>query len=174
MLAFLESGGAPSLLDTLGVSPPVVLVQIGIFVTTFLVLSNGLFGRVLHRLQAREEEMLSARKAVDRDQAEVAALTKDYEARLAKVDRDAYDRAQALLKGALASANATVAAAQAQARKEVDEALTGIAAEKQRARAKLREELTRLTLAVVEKVLETRLDPVAHGAVVRKFVGGGT
>ncbi len=172
--ALLASGDAPSLLDTLGVSPPVVLVQIGIFVTTFLVLSRGLFGRVLHRLQAREEEILAAQKAVEKDRAELTAIAKQYQERLAKIDRAAYEQAQALLKVALASAASTVAQAQAQARKEVEEALAGIAAEKRQAREKLREDVTRLTLEVVEKVLETRLDPAVHGGVVRKFVSERT
>lgn len=174
LFALLASGDAPGLLDTLGVSPPVVVVQIVIFVTTFLVLSNGLFGRVLKRIQEREEEVHKGQAAVDHDRAALAASVKDYEERIAKIDRSAYDQANGLIRDAMGSAAATVAEAQAQARKEIEAALAGVAAEKRAARDRLREDVTRLTLDVVEKVLETKLDPAVHGAEVRKFVSGRT
>jgi F-type H+-transporting ATPase subunit b len=168
--ALLASGDAPSLLDTLGVSIPVVVLQIVIFVTTFLVLSNGMFTRVLRRMQEREEEVRTAQAAVDHDRAELAKVGQEYQDQIAKIDRSAYEQAQGRVREAMASAATTVAQAQEQAKKEVDIALAGVAAEKSQARAALREDVTRLTLEVVEKVLETKLDPAVHGGVVRKFV----
>jgi F-type H+-transporting ATPase subunit b len=172
--ALLASGDAPSLLDTLGVSIPVVVLQIVIFVTTFVVLSNGLFGRVLRRMQERETEMRTAQAAVDRDRAELAKVGGEYQDQLAKIDRSAYEGAQALIKAAMATAATTVAEAQERAKAEVQAALAVVAAEKGKAREKLREDVTRLTLEVVEKVLETKLDPAVHGGVVRKFVSERT
>lgn len=169
MVTLLAAGGG-GLLDTLGVSPPVVLVQLVIFVTTFVVLSNGLFGRVLRRMQEREEEVRRGRASVDRDRQELAQAARDYEGRLAKIDQSAYEQAQGLIKEAMASSASTVAAAQEQARREVETALAGVAAETRTARDRLREDVTRLTLEAVEKVLETRLDPAVHGAEVRRFV----
>jgi F-type H+-transporting ATPase subunit b len=174
MLSLLASGDAPSLLDTLGVSIPVVVLQICVFVTTFLVLSNGMFSRVLRRMQEREEEMRKAQAGVEHDRAELSKASHDYQDQLAKIDRSAYDQAQGLIKEAMASAAATVAQAQERAKQEVESALAGVAAEKGQAREKLREDVTRLTLDVVEKVLETKLDPAVHGGVVRKFVSERT
>jgi len=174
MLFSLLAAGGGGLLDTLGVSPPVVLVQIVIFATTFVVLSNGLFGRVLRRMREREEEIRKAQAVVDRDRAELARAAQEYQERLAKIDRSAYERAQGLLREAVASAAATVAEAQARAKKEVEEALAAVAAEKRAARERIREDVTRLTLEVVEKVLETPMDPAVHGAAVRKFVSERT
>ena len=172
--ALLASGDAPSLLDTLGVSIPVVVLQIVIFVTTFVVLSNGLFGRVLRRMQERETEIRTAQAAVDRDRAELAKAGHEYQDQLAKIDRSAYEGAQALIKTAMAGAAATVAEAQERAKLEVQSALAVVASEKGKAREKVREDVTRLTLEVVEKVLETKLDPAEHGGVVRKFVSERT
>ena len=53
-------------------------------------------------------------------------------------------------------------------------AMAVVATEKGKAREQLREDVTRLTLEVVEKVLETKLDPAVHGGVVRKFVSERT
>jgi F-type H+-transporting ATPase subunit b len=169
MLTLLAAGGG-GLLDTLGVSPPVVLVQIAIFVTTFIVLKDGLFGRVLRRMQAREAEIHESQKRIEKDRTELKARLKEYEERIAKIDRAAYDMAQAIVKDALAAAAATVGEAQDRARKDVEAALAVLGSEKRSAREKLREDVTRLTLEVVEKVLETKLDPSTHGAAVRSFV----
>jgi F0F1-type ATP synthase membrane subunit b/b' len=169
MLTLLAAGGG-GLLDTLGVSPPVVLVQIAIFVTTFIVLKDGLFGRVLRRMQAREAEIHESQKRIEKDRTELKARLKEYEEQIAKIDRAAYDMAQAAVKDALAAAAAMVADAQNRAKKDVEEALAIVSSEKRAAREKLREDVTRLTLEVVEKVLETKLDPSTHGAAVRSFV----
>ena len=174
MLSLLASGDAPSLLDTLGVSIPVVVLQIFIFVTTFVVLSNGLFGRVLRRMRDREEEIRKAQATVDHDRAELAKASHEYQDQLAKIDRSAYESGQSLIKAAMASAATTVAEAQERAKLEVQSAMAVVASEKSKAREKVREDVTRLTLEVVEKVLETKLDPAVHGGVVRKFVSERT
>ncbi len=171
VLALLESG-QKGLLDTLGINFWVLGTQVVVFATTFLVLSNLLFKRVLHGMQEREEEVRKGRESIARERVELEKLAKEYEAHLSRIDREAYEKAQAVLKEALAAAASTVAQAQARARGEVEQALQEIAAEKQAARSKLREDVTRLTLEVAEKALETRLDPATHGALVRKFVSG--
>ncbi len=171
VLALLESG-QKGLLESLGINLWVLGTQVVVFVTTFLVLSNLLFKRVLSGMQAREEEIRKAREAIDRERAELRKLAKEYEDHLARIDREAYEKAQSLLKEALAAAASSVAQAQAKAREEVSRAVAEIEAEKKAARAQVREDVTRLTLEVVEKALDTRLDPATHGELVRKFVSG--
>jgi len=171
VLALLESG-QKGLLESLGINLWVVGTQVVIFVITFLVLSNLLFKRVLGGMQEREEEVRKARESIEKERAELSKLAKEYEAHLARIDREAYEKAQALLKEALAAAASTVAQAQARSREEVARAVDEITVEKRAARAKIREDVTRLTLEVVEKALDTRLDPATHGDLVRKFVAG--
>ena len=169
VLALLESG-QKGLLETLGINVWVLGTQVVIFVFTFLVLSNLLFKRVLRGMQEREEEVRKGRDVVDRERAELAKLTKEYEAHIARIDREAYEKSQALVTEALKAAAGTVASAQSRARDEVQRAVQEISAEKKAARARVREDVTRLALQVVEKALDTRLDAGTHGALVRKFV----
>ena len=165
--ALLAAGG---LLENLGINPLVLLVQVVIFVTTFFILSKLLFGRVVSNMLQREGEMKQAKEAVERDRAESARMKKEYEDRLAEADRETYGQMQESLKRALAAASDTVAKAQAQAREETDKALAEIREEKREAKSQLREAVTRLTLNVAEKILETKLDTKHHGDIVRKFV----
>lgn len=166
----LASGGG--LLDDLGVNLVVVATQVVIFVITFLLLGRILFGRALGHLQQRETEIKKAHDAIQHDRAEIERMTREYEAHLAKVDKEGYDKTQEILKEALAAAQASVAKAQADAKAETERASAEIGREKRESLAQLRSEVTRLTLEVAEKVLEVKLDPATHGAQVQKFIQG--
>jgi len=167
METFLASGG---LLEDLGINLLVLGTQVVVFVFTFIVLSRLLFGRILGHMTRREEEVRSRQEAVERDLAEVAVLAKDYEARKARIDSEADKMKNDLVRKAIAECASEVAQAQAEAQEEVRKGRDAIAAEKREALAGLRVEVERLTFAVAEKVMESRIDPAVHGPVVRKFL----
>jgi F-type H+-transporting ATPase subunit b len=158
------------ILKALGINPAVLGTQVVIFVVTFLLLSRVLFERALGHLQQREDEIKKAQDAIRHDQADVERMAKEYEAHIAKVDKEGYDRTQEILKQALAAAQASVARAQADARAESERAVAEIAREKKDSLAKLRADVTKLTLDVAEKVMDTKLDPGVHGSAVQKYI----
>src|SRR5258705_8568126 len=160
---------ASGLLDDLGINFKVVAAQVVIFVVTFVLLSRILFGRALGHMQQREQEIKKAHDAIQHDRAEVERMTREDEAHLAKVDKEGYDKTQEILKEAMASSQAAVAKAQADAKAETEKAAAEIASEKRQSLAQLRAEVTRLTLEVAEKVMDTKLDAATHGATVQKF-----
>ena len=164
--ALLASGG---LLQDLGINPVVLATQVVIFVITFVLLSRILFGRALGHMQQREDEIKKAHDAIQHERVEVERMTKEYEAHLAKVDKEGYDKTQALLKDALAAAQATIGKAQADAKAESERALAEIGREKKTSLVQLRSDVTRLTLEVAEKVMDTRLDAGAQ-AVIQKYI----
>src|SRR5258708_29118019 len=164
--ALLASGG---LLQDLGINPVVLATQVVIFVITFLLLSRILFGRALGFMQQREEEIKKAHDAIRHDRAEVERMSREDEAHLAKVDKEGYDKTQALLKDALAAAQASIAQAQADAKAESERAVAEIAREKKASLVQLRSDVTRLTLDVAEKVMDTKLDAGAQTAV-QKYI----
>lgn len=162
----LASGG---LLEQLGINPVVVATQVVIFVITFLLLSRILFGRALGFMQQREDEIKKAQDAIKHDKAEVERMTKEYEAHIAKVDKEGYDKTQALLKEALATAQGTVAKAQTDAKAQVEKALAEIGQSKKDSMVQLRSQVAKLTVDVVEKVLDTKLDAGAQAAA-QKYI----
>jgi len=145
-----------------------------IFSTTFLVLSRLLFGKALGYIRKREEEVSASHEAIRRDRTEVERLTREYQAHLAKVDKEAYDRTQEILKDALAQASALVGKAQADAQSQIERAQSEVAREKAEGLGRLRAEVARLAQSVAEKVLETSIDPSAAGAAVQKAVSERT
>jgi F-type H+-transporting ATPase subunit b len=163
----LASGG---LLDGLGINLKVVAVQVVVFSATFVILSRTLFGRALQNMQRREEELRKAKEEIERDRAQTARLAREIEDRLRSADQEGYAQAQAILKEALATAASLTAKAQSDAKAEVDRAKAEIEAEKRAALAGLQGQAGRLALEAAEKVLETRLDPSAHGALVESYL----
>ena len=166
-----EQASDGGLLESLGINLKVLAVQVVIFSITFVALSRILFGKALGFMRKREEEVQASHEAIGRDRAEVARLSRDYEAHIAQVEKAAYEKTQEILKEALAAAGATIARAQADAKAEVGRALVEISREKKEGLARLRAEVARLTQGVAEKVMDTPVDPAAAAAAVQKLVG---
>src|SRR5882672_5549437 len=158
------------ILKALGINPVVLGTQIVIFVITFTLLSRILFGRALTFMQQREEEITKAQALIRQDRAEVERMTKEYEANLAKVDKEGYDKTQAILKEAIEASQAQVGKAQTDARAETQARLAEIEKEKKDPLVGLRADVVRLSLEVAGKVMDTRLDPGVHGPAVQKFI----
>lgn len=166
-----EQASGGGLLENLGINLKVLATQVVIFSITFVVLSRTLFGKALGFMKKREEEVKASQEAIAGDRAEVAKLTRDYQAHLAQAEKAAYDKTQEILKEAIAAAAATVAKAQADGKAQVQAALAEIAREKQQASAQLRNEVSRLTTTLAQKVLETPVDAGAAAAAVQKAFG---
>lgn len=142
------------LLDDLGINPTVIGIQAAIFITTFVVLSRLLFGRVLGFMQRREEEQAGLAEKVRRQQEEAKRLQVEVEARLAQAEKEAYARLQDVLKEAIDAKGKKVAEAQRKSRGEIDAARTAIAEEKSRAMERLKVEVERLAREAADRILE--------------------
>jgi F-type H+-transporting ATPase subunit b len=154
------------LLKDLGVNLWVVGIQVVVFVTTFLLLSRLLFGRVLAHLQQREHDQAALAERIRKSQEDAAKAAKEYEAKIAAVEKEAYARLQEILKDALDAKAKIVADAQKQAKAEIDSARASIAQEKQKAMAQLRSEVARLARDAAQRILDEPVDE----ATVRRIV----
>ena len=162
MLLLAEGG----LLEGLGINLWVLGIQVAIFVTTFFILTNTLFKRILTFMQDREKEQAGSAERVKKNREELAKVTAEYEERIAKVEKEAYAKLQAVLKDALEAKNRVIAEAQAKAKAEADAAKAAIIAEKTQAMSALHAEVSRLAKAAAERILEEPVDD----AVVKRVV----
>ncbi len=150
MSGLLLSGG---ILQDLGIQVPVLLVQMSVFVVTFIVLRRLLFARMLEFMTAREAEIEKAVQAIRHDRAELERLTRDYEQHVARIEKEAYDRMQAVLKEGLEARSRISAQAQQAAAAEVKAALAAIAQEKERALETLKKDVPAIARQAVERVI---------------------
>jgi F-type H+-transporting ATPase subunit b len=156
------------ILSDLGINPKVLAVQAFIFIVTFVVLKNLLFGRVMAHMKSREEEVKKQVDTIAHERAELGKLEKEYAAAIARIEKEAYDRLQAVLKEGMDARGKIVADAQKQASDEVKSALAAIAREKESALAALQDQVAALSRDSAQKVIEVPVDASAVDAAVRK------
>jgi len=155
----LSAGMLDDLLRDLGINPLVLLVQAVIFITTFLVLRRLLFGRMMKFMTSREAEVERALEAIRRDRAELEKHAAEYEAHIARIEKEAYDRMQAVFKEGLEAKGRISALAQQAASAEVKSALESIGREKRAALAALQKEVQAISRQAVERVIGVPVDP---------------
>src|SRR5262249_28402724 len=97
-------------------------------------------------------------------------MTKEYQAHIAKVNKEGYDKTQEMLKEALAQARAAVDKASTEAKAQTEKAIADINREKKDTLVQLRGDVVRLTLDVAEQAMDTKLDPAVQGQAIQKFI----
>jgi F-type H+-transporting ATPase subunit b len=146
----LAEGG---ILFDLGINPKVVAVQIVIFLTTFFILRRLLFVPVMKFMTEREAEAERAAEKIRFERAEGDRLAKEYELHLARIDKEAWDRLQAILKEAIEARGRMAAEAQQRAAQETRAALEVISKERTAALAALKKDIPAMSRQAVERVL---------------------
>lgn len=140
------------------------------FLTVIWVLKAFVWKGVLGAIDERREAIRRQFDEIDRKQAELASMTKDYEERLRRIDEEARERMnKAIDEGRRISADLTE-----KARKDADahleRAQATIRIETDKARIELRDEIVTLAITAAERLLKQRLDDEGHRTMVRAFV----
>ena len=149
---------AEGLLTDLGINLKILLVQAIIFSLTFAILRRLLFARMLGFMTSREAEIEKSVQAIRHDRAELEKFTKEYEAHIARIEKEAYDRMQAVLKEGLEARSRISAQAQQQAAAEVKAALAAIAQEKEKGLVALRKDVSAIARQAAERVIGVPLE----------------
>jgi F-type H+-transporting ATPase subunit b len=152
MAALLLAAEGGILFD-LGINPKVVAVQIVIFLATFFILRRLLFVPVMKFMTDREAEAARAAEKIRHERLEGERLAKEYEAHLARIDKEAWDRLQGVLKEALEARARMAAEAQQRTSQETKAALAVIARERDAALETLRKDVPAMSRQAVERVL---------------------
>jgi F-type H+-transporting ATPase subunit b len=147
-----------NILSDLGINGMVLGVQACIFIVTFAILRRLLFARMLGFMTSREAEMEKSVQAIRHDRAELEKVAKEYEAHIARIEKEAYDRMQSVLKEGLEAKSRISSQAQQQAAVEVKAALAAIAQEKDKALVVLRGDVPAIARQALERVIGVPLE----------------
>ena len=147
-----------NILSDLGINGMVLLVQACIFIVTFAILRRLLFARMLGFMTSREAEMEKSVQAIRHDRAELEKFAKEYEAHIARIEKEAYDRMQAVLKEGLEAKGRISAQAQQQAAAEVKAAVAAIRQEKEKALVALQKDVPAIARQALERVIGVPLE----------------
>jgi F-type H+-transporting ATPase subunit b len=147
-----------------------LLVQVVNFVILLLILQRLFYKPFLAKM---EERTLAIRTALEQAQAAQAAAARqqeDNEARLRAAHAEAAAIREQALREAAEESRKHIEAAQAQARKLVDDTKSQLDGEIRRAREELRREVSDLAIAAAEKLVRRTLREEDHRRIVAEAI----
>jgi len=165
-LAAEEHGGGGGLISV----DKSLIVQIVNFLILLLILQRLLYKPFLAKMQERTSTIQKALDEAKAARAEAARQQEENEARLRSAYAEAAAVREAALKEAAEESRRHIAAAQAQARKMVEDTKSQLDAEVRRAREELRREVGDLAVAVAEKLVHKSLREDDHRRIVAEAI----
>ena len=165
-LAAEEHGGGGGLISV----DKSLIVQIVNFLILLFILQRLLYKPFLAKMQERTSTIQKALDEAKAARAEAARQQEENEARLRAAYAEAAAVRDAALKEAAEESRKHIAAAQAQARKMVEDTKSQLDAEVRRAREELRREVSDLAVAVAEKLVHKSLREDDHRRIVAEAI----
>jgi F-type H+-transporting ATPase subunit b len=165
-LAAEEHGGGGGLISI----DKSLIVQVINFLILLVILQRLLYKPFLAKMQERTATIEKALEEAKAARAEAARQQEQNETRLRAAYAEAAAVREAALKEAGEEARKHIAAAQAQARKMVEDAKSQLDAEVRRAREELRREVGDLAVAVAEKLVHRSLREEDHRRIVTEAI----
>ena len=149
-----------------------LIVQVVNFLVLLFILQRLLYKPFLAKMEERTAIIKKSLEEAQAARAEAARQQEENEARLRAAYAEAAAVREQALKEAAEESRKHIAAAQAQARKLVDDTKTQLDTEVRRARDELRREVSDLAVAVAEKLVHKTLREDDHRRIVAEAIAG--
>lgn len=153
---------------------PTMTAQIITVIVAFLIvvwiLKALAWKPILLMLDERRERIARSFDEIDRKTADAAALAKEYEERLRRIDDEARDRQNRAIDEGRRTATAIIEKARGEAEEIISKARANLDMEMEKARLQLRTEAVELSLAATGKLLAANMDDERQRQLAREFV----
>lgn len=170
LMAADPHGGGGGVLEQLGVTPEIILIQAVGFLVLLWLMIRYFWKPIQQMLEARRQDINATYDKIEADRRAMEQLRAEYEQRLAQIEAEARERIQQavgeaqqlreqILQDARRQAQEILARAQEQARLEGEKLLT-----------ELQTYVADMTLALAERVLGESLDDERHRRLIREFI----
>ena len=134
------------------------------------ILKRYVWGPFLALLDERREKIASEFDRIESLRAEAERLRADYESRLQKIEQEARERIQEAVAEGRRVAQEMRDQARAEARAITKRAKENVQLEIEKARIQLKEDMIRLTLEALEKVLRESVSREQHDRLIAYFM----
>lgn len=166
-----------AILHEIGIRWQIVLIQLTGFLITFLILKKLLFERVLAHLAARQAEEERRRHDIEAARKELESAEAKLRARLAELEKQAYEQTQAEVRAGLKRKADLLQEAQDRAQADLSRVRAEVAAERRGALARIERDIRELALFTAGQALGKRLEggkyaEAAARAVASSMHGG--
>jgi F-type H+-transporting ATPase subunit b len=156
------------IIEALGIRFPLVIAHIIAFLAVMAVFKLFLFDPVRAHMHDREKRIADDRRAAIAAEAEVSGKQQALTERRAEIQREAYERTQALVREGVGKKNEVLVAAREQAYGTIDRARNQVSQERSVALAKLEDDMVSLGLEVITQVTAADFDAKACENAVRE------
>lgn len=140
------------LIESLGLQPIVVLINVAFFLAVYIVMKGAFFGRVTAVLEERKREFDAGRADIDSRLKASEELAARYGVKFAEVEKVAYRRHQEVIKEANIQRGGIVASAHDGAEQYLKATRVEIVKEKERAIGEMRSYVPALTADIAAKL----------------------
>ena len=138
-----------------------VLVQLLAFLIVFFTLKKFAWKPLQAIMQSRRERFESEWSGIEKSKKDVAALEKDYQTHLQKIEEEARAKMQEAIQEGRRLAREIQEKARQESQTSFEKAKVNIELEVQKTRLTLRQEIADLSIRVAEKILTEKMD-TAH------------
>jgi F-type H+-transporting ATPase subunit b len=148
-----------------------VFVQLVAFLIVFGVLKKFAWKPLLAIIQSRRERFESEWGGIEKTKQEVAALQKDYQAHLQKIEEEARAKMQEAILEGRRLAREIQEKARLESQASFEKAKANIELEVQKAKISLRDEVANLSIRVAEKILTEKMDSASQEKKALEILG---
>ena len=141
---------------------PEVFVQLVAFLIVFGVLKKFAWKPLLSIIRSRRERFESEWGGIEKTKQDIAALQKDYQSHLQKIEEEARAKMQEAILEGRRLAREIQEKARLESQSSFEKAKANIELEVQKAKHALREEVAALSIRVAEKILTEKMDGAAQ------------
>ena len=163
-------GGGGGILQSLGIEPRAIVVQISGFILLFLILRKFLFGPLQGAMATRREEVANTYTRLEEQQNALARRQGDLERQIAEIEAERRDRIQQAASEGQALRDQIVSEAQQQASHIIEQGRQMIRSEQEKAVATLRGEMADVAIRAAERLLEENMNEERHRRLVSDFI----
>lgn len=135
-----------------------VVVQLVAFLIVFLTLKKFAWKPLLSIIQSRRERFESEWGDIEKTKQDLAALKKDYQEHLQKIEEEARAKMQEAIQEGRRLAREIQEKARLESQTSFDKAKMSLDLEVEKARVTLRQEIAGLSIRVAEKILMEKMD----------------
>ena len=147
-----------------------ILTQLIAFLIFLWVMKRYAWKPILRLLDDRRRKIAEEFDGIDRAKAEAERFRADYEGRLRAIEQEARERIQEAIGEGRRVAQEIRERAHADARAITDKAKENVQLEVEKARLQIKEDMIRMTMSALERVLREAMTPEQHRRLVADFV----
>lgn len=159
------------ILQSLGIRPFQLVIQILGFLVLFAALAKFLWKPVLGLIEGREKEVRDIYDQAEKAKKDAEELKAKYDTKVRAIEEEAQEKLAEAVKRGNEMAEDIVNSARKQAELESEKARNAIREEATRARMTLRDFAVGLSFDLAGKILEKEVSKSAHEDLVKSFIG---